>query len=133
MWDITNFVTLAEANDVREVVLHDAEVIAMVRDVGRQEECVATTDDALLAQIGRAPVDFQRQLIGLHDTRWFGESLSDLREKSEIAVSVGAIVGEAGIGELRRAKSCGKLHERARRRIVPDQLRGCHARRGQHD
>ena len=59
--------------------------------------------------------------------------LPDLREKGEIAVRVGAVVGEAGVGELRGAKSCGKLHERARRRIVPDRLRGRHARDGQHD
>src|SRR5439155_10402466 len=61
--NVANFVAFAEANDVWKVVLNDAEVIAMVGDVRRQQQCITSADNALLAEIGRTPVDFQRQLI----------------------------------------------------------------------
>ena len=78
MRNVADLVAFAEADDVRKVVLDDAEVIAVIRDVRRQQQRVATTDDALLAQIGRAPVDFQRQLIGLDDARRLSEALARL-------------------------------------------------------
>jgi hypothetical protein len=54
---VTNFVALAEPDDVREVVLNDPQVIAVVVDVvGRSR--VSTADNALLAEVGRTPIDF---------------------------------------------------------------------------
>ena len=119
MGHVTHLVPFAEANDGGEIVLHDPEMIAMVRDVSRQEQRISTSDDSLLAQVGRTPIDFERQLIRLHDARWLDESLADLREKGEIAVRLGVVIGETCVGELRCAESRGKLHERTRGRVVP--------------
>src|SRR5436305_8877128 len=113
MRHVTDLVSLAEANDRRKIVLDDAKVVAVVRDVGRKKQCVAASNDALLAQVGRMPINFERELICLHDARRLDEPLADLREKGEIAVRFGVIIDETSVGELRHAKSCGKLHERA--------------------
>ena len=113
---VAHLVAFAEPDDVGEVVLDDAEVIAVVVDVRRQQQRVAPADDALLAEVGRAPIDFQRELVGLHDLRRLGESLADLREEGEVAVRDGLVVHEAGVGELLRAARGGPLDEGARAR-----------------
>src|SRR6185503_12732747 len=65
MRNVFYFVAVAEADLVAEVVLDDAEVIAMILDVGGQVPTVAAAQDDLLAQRRSLPVDFQRQLIRL--------------------------------------------------------------------
>src|SRR5437588_810584 len=67
MRNVLNLVAFANPDDVSEVVLDDAEVIAMIVDVGGKQQRITTAHDALLAQIGRPPVDFQTQLVRLHD------------------------------------------------------------------
>ena len=98
-----------------KVVLDDAEVVAVVRDVRRQQQRVATADDALLAQVGRVPVDFQLQLVGLDDLGRRAKPFAKLREESHVPVRGGLVVGEPRVGELlgaalrgagRRASSC---------------------------
>ena len=124
MRHVAHLVAVAEADDRREVVLDDAEVIAVVRDVGRQQQRVPSAEDALLAQVGRAPIDFVHQLVGLHDLRRLGESLADLGEEGDVAVRDGLVVPEAGVGELLRAARRRALDERARarRRSTPGRL-----------
>ena len=51
MGHIADFVAVAEADDGREVVLDDGEVVAVIVDVGGQEERVATANDPLLALV----------------------------------------------------------------------------------
>jgi hypothetical protein len=73
-------------------------------------------EDALLAQVGRAPIDFVHELVGLHDLGRLGESLADLGEEGDVAVRDGLVVPEARIGELlaRRAVACStRVRERA--------------------
>ena len=115
MRHVAHLVALAEPDDGGEVVLDDAEVVAVVRDVRGEQQRVAPADDALLAQVGRVPIDFVHQLVGLHDLGRLGESLADLREEGDVAVRDGLVVPEAGVGELlrrgapwraRRARAC---------------------------
>ena len=76
MRHVAHLVAVTEPDDRREVVLDDAEVVAMVVDVGGQQERVAPADDALLAAVRRAPIDFDHQLVGLDDGRRVGEALA---------------------------------------------------------
>src|SRR5689334_11382878 len=130
MWDVTYFVAFANADDVAEIVLDDAEVIAVVVDVGRQQQSVATPHDALLAQIGRAPVDFQAQLVSLYDLRWLRKPLAKLRQESDVSVRRRLVVDERGVGNLTRPPLGGAGNERERARIVPRLLSG--KRRREH-
>ena len=119
MRDVLDLVAFAYPDDVPEVVLDDAEVVAVVIDVGRQEQSVAAPHDALLAQIGSAPVDFQPQLVRLHDFWRLGESLSKLCEECHVAVRRRLVVGEGGVGDLTGSSLGGALDELARAGIVP--------------
>ena len=91
------------------------EVVAVIRDVGRQEQRVAPADDALLALIGSVPVDFQLELVRLDDLGRRAEAFAELREEGDVAVRDGLVVGEAGVGELLGAPRGGPI----------DQRRGC--------
>src|SRR5688500_9627676 len=113
MRNVTNLVAIAQANDAREVVLNDAEMVAMVVDVRRQQQRVATSDDPLLAEVGRAPIDFQRELVGLYDLRRLRESFTELGEERQVSVGRCLIVDESGIGELRSAPSRCALDQSA--------------------
>jgi hypothetical protein len=66
---VSHLVALADPDPVTEVVGDDAEVIAMIVDVGRQPATVPPTEDDLLAQIRGAPIDFDVELVGL-DQAW---------------------------------------------------------------
>ena len=102
-----------------KVVLNDAEVVLVVRDVGGQRECVAPADDALLAEVGRPPIHFQRELIGADDLGRIGEVFTDLREKGQVAVRGRVIVSQCGVGQLLRATIGRTLHEVLHTCIVP--------------
>src|SRR5215216_138137 len=94
-------------------------MIAVVVDVGRQQQRVAAADDALLAEVGRAPIDFQRELVGLDDLRRLGKSLANLRQECQVAVRGRLIIHERRVGQLGRS-ACGcALDEATRSRIVP--------------
>ena len=110
-------------NDVSEVVLDDSEVIAVVVDVRRQQQRVAATHDPLLAEIGRAPIDFQPQLVRLHDLWRLGKSFSKLGEESHVTVCRRLVVDEGRIGELTRPALSRVLDERASTSVVPRLLR----------
>src|SRR6266513_5850796 len=112
MRNVLDLVALTDSDNVPEVVLDDAEVIAMVVDVGWQQQGVATSHDALLAQIGRSPVDFQTQLVRLHDFRRLRESLSKLCEECYVTVRRSFVVDERGVGELSRSALGSALHGR---------------------
>src|SRR5262249_18524796 len=98
----------------REIVLDDAEVVAVVADVRRQEERVSSPLDDLSAERGRAPIHIERELVGLHDLRWLGEALADLREEGEVSAGSRVVIAQAGIGELLRATDGCPLDEGAR-------------------
>jgi len=66
MGHVAHFVPLAEAHGATEIVLDDAEVVAVVGDVGGELGAVAPADDTLLAQLRRLPVHFQLELVGFH-------------------------------------------------------------------
>ncbi len=61
---------------------------------------VAAADDPLLAQVGRVPVDFQRQLVGFDDLGRRAKPLTKLRKKSHVPMGGGPIVGEPRVGQL---------------------------------
>src|SRR5687767_4507928 len=143
MWDVPHLIAVTDANDLGKVVLDDAEVVAVIGNVGGEEQRVASSDDALLAQPGRAPVHFQGQLIRLDDLRRLGEAFTELGEKGDIPASEGAPVTQRRIGELPLAKLGRAMHERHRSRIIPlglrpcgqdETARGCHHRdKTEHD
>src|SRR4051812_39043310 len=114
MRHIAHFVAFTDADDVAEVVLDDAEVVAVVVDVRRQQQSIATAHDALLAQIGRAPVDFQAQLVRLYDLRWLRKPLSKLRQESNVTVRSRFVVDERGIRDLTRPPLSGAGDESER-------------------
>src|SRR5712664_3300739 len=113
MRNVLNFVPLANSDDVSEVVLDDPEVIAVVVDVGGKEQRVAPTHDSLLAQVGSTPIDFQPQLVSLHDLWRLGESLSKLCEEGYVTMCSCLVVDESSIGELIGSALGGALDERA--------------------
>src|SRR5258706_13089319 len=129
---VLNFITFANANDVSKVVLDDPEVVAVIVDVGGKKKRIANAHYALLAQVGSTPVDFQSQLIGLHDLWRLGESFSKLCEESDVTVRRRLVVDETGVGQLLRATVRGALDERAGARVVPRLLRTKLARRDEH-
>src|SRR3954451_16653169 len=129
MRNVLYLVAFAETDDVPEIILNDAEVIAVIVDVRRQEKCVATPHDALLAQIGRTPVDFQTQLVRLHDFWRLGKAFPKLREERHVAVRRSLVIDERGVGDLTGSALCCPLHERGGARVVPYLLRVSLARR----
>ena len=80
--------------------------------VGKQQR-VAPADDALLALVGRVPVDFQLQLVGFHDLGRRRKPFAELREEGHVAVRGGPVVDEAGVGELLGAARDGPIDQRA--------------------
>ena len=103
----------------RKVVLDDAEVVAVIRDVRRQQQRVAASDDALLALIGRVPVDFQLQLVGLDDLGRRGEPFAELREEGDVAVRVCPVVRRGRCRELLDATRDRAIDEVEATRVVP--------------
>ena len=53
-----DLVAFTNADDVRKIVLNDSEMIAVIGDVGRKQQCVTPADNPLLAQIGSLPIHF---------------------------------------------------------------------------
>ena len=122
MGNILHLITFADPDDVSEIVLDDSQVIAMVVDVRRKQQGVTSTHDALLAQIGSAPVDFQTQLIRLDDFWRLGKPLSKLCEERHVAMRRRLVVDEGRVGELTRSALGSVLDERSGARIVPGLL-----------
>src|SRR5687767_3061834 len=106
-------------------------MIAVIVDVGGKQQRVATAHYALLAQVGSAPVDFQPQLVGLHDLWRLRKSFSKLREESDVAVRLRLVIDQTGVGQLARSALGGVLDECPRARIVPRLL--CARRRRDKD
>ena len=119
MGHVAHFVTLAEPDRAPKVVLDDAEVVAMVVDVGGQLGAIAPADDALLAQLRRLPVHFQLQLIRFHEPGRLGEPFAELSEEEEKPVSLGFVVSQCGVDRGARAAFDGAARQRLRRVAVP--------------
>ena len=103
----------------------------MVLDVARRQKRVAPADDALLAHVGRVPVHFELQLVGLHDLGWLGEALTHLGEEGDVAVRLRGVVHQRRVGELRGAQVGRALDERHGASVVPI-LGGAARGRGAH-
>ena len=69
MGHVAHLVALADPDHVAEVVGDDAQVIAMVVDVGREERAVAPAEDDLLAPVRGLPIHFHVELVGLDQAR----------------------------------------------------------------
>ena len=119
MWNVAHFIALTKADDLREVVLHDPEMIAVILDVRRKNQCVPPSEDQLLAVVRRAPVDFQRDLICLHHFGRIREPLADLREKGEGSERGRRVVGQSGVRQLPRAPFRGAGHQFRDPGVVP--------------
>jgi hypothetical protein len=119
MRHVAHLVAVAQPDDRRKVVLDDAEVIAVVVDVGGQQQRVAPPHDPLLAEIRRQPVDLVHQLVGLHHLGRLGQAFADLREKGHVAVRGRAEVAEPGVGELPGTQARRALDQRAGAGVVP--------------
>ncbi|OLB15566.1 MAG: hypothetical protein AUH12_08220 [Gemmatimonadetes bacterium 13_2_20CM_69_8] len=103
MRHVARFVPLAQANGGAEIVLHDAEMVAVVADVGGKLGTVAPADDALLAARRGLPVHFQLQLVGLDEARGVGEPLPELAEEEQETMGLGLIVAQGAVGGGPRA------------------------------
>src|SRR5207247_10990595 len=96
-------VAITEQDRSREIVLDEAEVSAVVIDVGRNLGAIAPANDALLAERWRLPVHFQLQLVRFDQPWWLGEPLAELPEEEEKSVSLGLVVAQRGIHRSVRA------------------------------
>ena len=101
MRHVPDLVALADPDDVAEIVGDDAEVVAVVVDVGGQERAVAPAQDDLLAPVRGAPIHFHPQLVGLDQPGRLGQSLAHLRQEEHESVRPGPVARERGVG-LRR-------------------------------
>ena len=119
MRNVPHLVTLAQAHGRAEVVLDDAEVVAVVGDVGRQLCPVAPSDDALLAQSRRLPVHFQLQLVGFDEPRRLGQSFAELPEEKQKSVGLRLVVPEGGVAGGQAAAIDRAPHQRQPRVAVP--------------
>jgi hypothetical protein len=104
---VAHLVAIPEPDDVGEVVLHDPQVIAVILDVCRQNECVTPSHDPLLAHIRRAPIDFEGQLVSFDDFRREAKAFSELREERQVATRAGGIIQQSGVRELFGTTSSG--------------------------
>src|SRR6266550_473108 len=109
----------SEPDGAAEIVLHDAEVIAVVIDVGGELGAIAPADDALLAELGRLPVHFQLQLIRFHEPRRFGEPFAELPEEEEKPMSLSLVIAQGSIDRGVRTPLNGAARQRQGGIAVP--------------
>ena len=117
--DVAYLIAVAHADGVGEVVLDDPQMVAVIGDVGRQEQRVASPFDDLFAERRRFPVDLVNELVGLDDFGWLGQAVPQLREKRDVAVRRGPVVPQARVGQLPRSERGRPLDEGAGPRVVP--------------
>ena len=94
MWDVEHFVAAPKANRPAEPVLHDAEVVLMIDDVGGKLGPVAPADDPLLARARGLPVHFQLELVRLDEPRRLGQPLAERTEEEHEAMRLGPVVAQ---------------------------------------
>ena len=119
MRDVPHLIALTEPDRAPEIVLDNAEVVAVVIDVGRNLGAIAPANDALLAEPWRLPVHFQLQLIRFYQPWWLGEPLAELPEEEEKSVSLGLVVTQRGIHGGVRAPVDRALRQRQGGIAVP--------------
>src|SRR6266851_1126678 len=117
---VAHLIALAQSHRAPEVVLHDAEVIAVVVDIGGELGTIAPADDALLAEPGRLPVHFQLQLVRLDEPRRLGEPFAELPQEEEKPVSLGLVVAQRRVDRSLRAALDGAPRQRQGGIAVPD-------------
>jgi hypothetical protein len=100
---IAHFVSLTEPYAVGEVVLHDAEVIPVVLDVGREIRTIPPANDLLLAPVRRLPIDFEHELIGLDQPRRFPQAFGQLSEEEDESMRADTKITKGCIGLTHRA------------------------------
>src|SRR4029077_13280438 len=116
---VPHFVPLAQPDGGAEVVLDDAQVVAVVVDVGGELGLIAPADDALLAARRGPPVHFQLQLVRLDEPRRVGESFAEGAQKEQEAVGLGLVIVEGGVGGGAAAAQRGAARQRERRVGIP--------------
>ena len=116
MRHVADFVALTDPDHVAEIVGDDAQMVAVVVDVGGKERAVAPAGDDLLAPVRGAPIHFHAQLVGLDQPGRLGQPLTDLRQEEHEPMRPGAIARERRVG-LRREPPVGRApYQRERRR-----------------
>ncbi len=116
---VTHLVTLADPDEVAEVVGDDAEVVAMVVDVGGQEGAVAPAQDDLLATVGGPPIHFHVELVRLDQPGRLGQSLSNLGQEENESVGPCPVAREPRISLKSQPPIHRSSHQRERPRRVP--------------
>ena len=119
MRHVPHLVALAQPDGGTEVVLDDAQVVAVVVDVGGELGLIAPADDALLAARRGPPVHFQLQLVRLHQTRRVGEPFAEGAQKEQEAVGFSLVVVERGVGGGATAAQRGPARQPDRRIRAP--------------
>ena len=116
---VAHFVAFTDADDIAEVVGDDAEVIAVVVDVGWQESAVAPAEDDLLAPIRCLPIHFDIELVGLHQPRRLGQPFAHLCQEEHEAVRARAVTRERCVRLDGQPAQHGSLYQRQRLGSVP--------------
>src|SRR3990172_5673229 len=117
--DVPHLVPFPNTNAVPEPVRDDAQVVAMILDVGGQVAAVSPAHDPLLAPSRRFPVNFQGQLVGFDQPRRCREPLTQLPKKEHEAVRPRLEVSEPGIGLGAGAAPPRARHQGGGGAIVP--------------
>ncbi len=123
MRHIAHLVALADPDVVAEVVGDDAEVVAMVVDVGGKERPVAPAKNDLLAPVRGPPIHFHPQLVGLDQPRRLRQAFTHLRQEEDEPMRPRPIARERAIGLRLEPALGGAPHQVQGRGRVPG-LRG---------
>ena len=116
---VAHLVALADPDHVAEVVGDDAEMVAVVLDVGRKEGAVAPPEHHLLAVVGGLPIHFHVQLVRLDQPGRLGQSLADLRQEKNEPVGAGSIAQQHRVRLHRGSLVHRPAHQRERLGRVP--------------
>ena len=113
MRHVAHFVPVAQTDAAAESVLHDAQMIPVVHDVGGELGAIAPPDDALLARARGFPVHFQLELVRFDETWRLVEPLSERPEEEQESMRPSPVIVQRGVGRGARSPRDGAVGEGA--------------------
>ena len=112
-----DFIAIAEADPIAEVILHDGQMVEVIVDVGGECLRIAAADQPLQGLAGRLPKDLEGQLIGLYQRAFVAVGAID--EKVQVATCVGLVGLKGRVDRRGLTEAPGLLHELERPVAVP--------------
>src|SRR5215207_9472082 len=119
MHHVANLVSITDANDVAEIVRHDAEMVAMIADICRQEPAITPAQYDLLAAVGGLPIHFHVQLICFDQPWSLRQSFAYLGQEEDESMSLRPITGERRVRLNRQPAIDGAPDQPQRLGCVP--------------